>query len=153
MKQKQILILVLLVIVGLGCFFCGTKYQQRKMNSQFSQRVGLNSEGGQGIGRNNDANGTVVKNRGQVQGFRQIIGEIISVDDKSITVKLTDGGSKIILIPDSTIINQSVTASKTDLKVGIKIAINGDINTDGSVTGKSININTQNDSPIDTVTK
>jgi hypothetical protein len=141
MKLNQIIsTLVLLVVVGVGAFFGGTKYQQSKITSQFTQRTGANGEIGQGMGRNNTAD-TTVKNRGQVTGFRQTVGEIISADDKSVTVKLTDGSSKIILLSDSTVVNQTATASKTDLKVGTKVAVMGDTNTDGSITSKTIDIN------------
>ena len=140
MKANNIIVIVvLLAIVGAGAFWGGTKYQQKKITSQFSQRVGLNDASGQGMGRgiNND----IAKNRGQTPGFRQTIGEIISVDDKSMTVKLVDGSSKIVLFSDSTVVNQSVEASKNDLKIGIKVAVMGDQNTDGSVTSKNIEIN------------
>lgn len=138
MKLNQIIsTLVLLIVVGVGAFFGGTKYQQSKINSQFTQRTG---DIGQGMGRNNTVD-TTVKNRGQVTGFRQTVGEIISADDKSVTVKLTDGSSKIILLSDSTVVNQTATASKTDLKVGTKVAVMGDTNTDGSITSKTIDIN------------
>ena len=136
---------ILLIVFSAGSFFAGTKYQQSKITSQFSQRAGLNNstqglEKGTGTARNNTAN-TAVKNQGQTSGFKQTVGEIISLDDTSITVKMTDGSSKIILISSSTIISQSVEATNSDLKVGANIAVNGDQNTDGSVTGKTIEIN------------
>lgn len=86
--------------------------------------------------------------KGQVRGvqtsnLRQTIGEIIKTDDSSITVKTPDGGSKIILISDSTVINKAAQVSKTDLAVGSNISITGDSNTDGSVTGKIINISSE----------
>ena len=146
MKPNQIIsITVLVLLVSFTSFFAGTKYQQKKTISNFSQQVS-NREGqnigrgnGQGMGRENNVDTT--KTRGQMPGFRQTIGEIISADDKSITVKLTDGSSKIILISDSTTVNQSSPAAKSDLKVGIKVAVMGDSNTDGSVTSRNIEIN------------
>jgi len=141
MKNKQmhlIIMVVLLIVIGAGSFFVGTKYQQQKSVSNFRQQI--TGGQGQGMGRNALNNNSGI-NRGQVSGFRQTIGEIISVDDKSITVKMTDGSSKIVLISDSTTINQSTTAAKTDLKVGTNIAVMGDQNTDGSVSGKNIEIN------------
>jgi hypothetical protein len=64
------------------------------------------------------------------------------MDDSSITVKTTDGSSKIVLLSDSTTINQSVAAAKTDLAVGTQVKVDGatDTNT-GSVTGDRIEIN------------
>jgi hypothetical protein len=134
MKTNQIIaIFVILLIIGVGAFFGGTKYQQRKNISQFSQQIGQNM---MGRGDNN----TGQNNRGG-NGFRQTIGEIISADDKSITVKLTDGSSKIVLFSNSTVINQATVATKSDLKLGTKVAVMGDQNTDGSVTGRNIQIN------------
>lgn len=145
MKSNNIIaIIVLLVVVGIGAFFGGTKYQQRKTVSQFSQRTGQNM-----MGRIGNTAGQA--NRGG-NGFRQTIGEIISVDDKSITVKLTDGSSKIVLLADTTTIGQFTPATKTDLKVGIKVAVMGDQNTDGSVTGRNIQINPNIPSISPTVT-
>jgi len=134
MKTNQIIsIVVLIVVASAASFFIGTKYQQRKTVSQFSQRIGQNM---MGRGDNNSSQA----NRGG-NAFRQTIGEIISADDKSITVKLVDGSSKIILFADTTTINQSTEAAKTDLKVGTKVAVMGDQNTDGSVIGRNIEIN------------
>lgn len=144
-KQKHIIMMVaLLVIIGISAFFGGTKYQQRKSMKGFNRQdfavQGRGQGMGQGMGQGTGAS-DATKNRGQTPGFRQTVGEIISADDKSITVKLADGSSKIILISDSTTINQSTAAAKTDLKVGTKVAVMGDQTTDGSVTGRNIEIN------------
>lgn len=147
MKSNNIVaIIVLLLIVGGSAFFAGTKYQQKKTVSQFSQRTGLNGTSGRGIG-----NTAGQANRGG-NAFRQTIGEIISADDKSITVKLADGSSKIILLSDTTVINQATAATKTDLKVGTKVAVMGDQNTDGSVTGRNIEINPRSITVTPTIT-
>lgn len=135
-----IIIASISLIIG---FTLGLFYQKSKTPS-FSQKdnqfqMGDNSK----VGRNNTGNNSDQKNRGQMAGFRQTIGEIISADDKSVTVKMTDGSSKIVLISDSTVVNQSTAVSKTDLKVGAKVAVMGDQNADGSITGKTINLNPQ----------
>jgi len=78
-------------------------------------------------------------------GFKQVMGEISKIDDSSITVKTPDGGSKIILISSSTTFNKATETTKSDLQVGTNISVSGDNNSDGSVTGKTINIvNIQN---------
>ena len=137
---------ILIVVVAIGSFFAGTKFQQKKSivgsNQQMiNKRAGLGQDTGRGTGNNTNNNTNAVKNQGQTPGFRQTVGEIINFDDTSITVKMADGSSKIVLISDSTTINQSVTAAKTDLEVGLRVAVNGDQNTDGSVSGKNIEIN------------
>lgn len=148
MKTNQIIaVLVLLVVFSGASFFAGTKYQQRRVTPGFNNQQLANGTGlGQGLGRglNNDnvnTNTDTTRNRGQTPGFRQTVGEIISLDDKSITVKMADGSSRIVLISDSTSINQSVTASRDDLKVGLQVAVMGNQNTDGSVSCSNIEIN------------
>ncbi len=143
MKTNQIIsIAILIVVASAASFFVGTKYQQRKTVSQFSQRFGLNNVSPQTMGRNaaNDSD-NFAKNRGQISGFRQTIGEIINIDDKSMTIKLVDDSSKIVLFSDSTTISQSIQADKSDLEVGTNVAVNGNTNTDGSVTSNNIEIN------------
>src|SRR3989304_495087 len=117
-----ILIAVLAVVAGLGGgFFGGMKYRELKSRQILGQFAGRR----QGVGMTG-------------QGFRPVDGEILSVDDKGITVKLQDGSSKIILLTDSTTINKSDIASKSDLKVGDKIAAFGTQNSDGSITAQNV---------------
>lgn len=131
MKNKNLIITILLVIiVGAAAFFAGMKYQQ-------SRRPSFNRQFGQGIG-NGPGGAAGQMNR---QNYRPVNGEIISADDKSITVKLTDGSSKIVLLNDKTTINKAAEATKEDLKVGEKVMAMGQENTDGSITAQSIQLN------------
>lgn len=136
---------VLSLVIGFGL---GILYQQNHLKSTFSnrsgqfQQIGGNMTGGNrnnpsGQGQGNG--GTGLRNG---SGSGAVFGEITKIDDSSITVKTTDGSSKIVLISDSTVFNQATTASKDDLKVGTQIRASGttDSNT-GSVTGQTIEIN------------
>jgi len=128
MKNKNIIItIVLLLLVGGGAFFGGMKYQQSREPAFFRQSAGRQ---GQRFG-----------NGGNRTGFRPVNGEIISSDDKSITVKLPDGSSKIVLFSDKTEINKAAQATRDDLKVGETVAVFGQENSDGSVTAQTIQLN------------
>lgn len=108
-------------------FFGGMKYQQTKLPS-FTRQFGNIQDRRVGVGGNR-------------AGFRPVNGEIISADNKSITVRLQDGSSKIVLFSDKTTINQAVEATKDDLKNGGKVAVFGTENSDGSVTAQNIQLN------------
>lgn len=117
MKNKNLLITILLLVIVSGLAFVGgMTYQKSKLpafNRQFAGRA----------------------------GFRPVNGEIISADGKSITVKLQDGSSKIILLSAKTEINKAAKATNEDLKVGEKVMVVGQENSDGSVTAQNIQLN------------
>ena len=123
--NKNILITVLVAVIAAGGgFFGGMKYErQRSPALRGTQTFGAG-------------------NRGNRNGFaRPVSGEIISSDDSSITVKLADGSSKIVLLSDKTTINKAESGIKEDLKTGVKVAVFGQENSDGSLTAQNIQLN------------
>ena len=129
MNQKKLIIgIILIIVIGIGCFYAGMKYQQNQRRSQF-----LGQFNGQ-PGRNSQFQSRLG------QGARAVRGEIIASDDKSITVKLPDGSSKIVLLSDSTNINKAAQGSKEDLKIKEQVIIFGKENSDGSVTAQNIQL-------------
>lgn len=130
MKNSMIIIgLLLLVIVSGGSFYAGMTYQNGK-TSRLSRQ--FNGAPGQRLGVN-----------GNRQGFRPVSGSIISKDDKSITVKLQDGSSRIVILSDKTTINKAAAATKDDLTVNEMVSVFGTDNLDGSVTAQTIQLNPQ----------
>lgn len=131
MKNAKVILAaaILLIAFAGGGFYAGMKYQQSQ-RGRFS---------GQFNGQQGNHMGQLQQRFGQ--GTRPVRGEIISQDDKSITVKLPDGSSKIILFSDNTSINKAVEGSKDDLKVGEQVLILGNENSDGSVTAQNIQLN------------
>jgi hypothetical protein len=136
MKNKNmILVAVLVLLVGGGAFGTGYKVGQLKSRVNFTGRFeDIRNTGGI---RNGTGTGMGQKLGG---GRGQITGEITALDDKTMTVKMTDGSSKIILMADAMMVNKSVAGSKTDLAVGGKIAVFGATNSDGSVTASSVEL-------------
>jgi hypothetical protein len=121
MKNNLLLIVIISLLIGVSGFFAGMKYQQGKQPT-FSRQFGRE----RGAGR---------------PGSRQTIGEIISRDDKSITVKLQDGSTKIVLFSETTVINKAVRATIDDLKNGERVAVFGTENTDGFISAQNIQLN------------
>lgn len=131
-------IIIFLITLTIG-FAGGFIYQKSKIpsfarNGQFQTAGGNSNRSG-----TRSANGTGTPNQRIMS--KETVGEITSIDGTSFTVKTPDGGSKIVMISDSTTINQATKVDKTSLKVGLPISISGDQNTDGTVTGKIINLN------------
>lgn len=116
--------ILIAIIAALAAFYGGMQYQkmQRLSFGQFAQ----GRQGGF-----------------QVRTGRPVFGEIISSDDKSVTVKLQDGSTKIVILSDNTVINKAATGSKSDLTKGSKIAVFGQTNSDGSLTAQNIQLNPQ----------
>lgn len=115
---------ILLIFVAAISFYGGIKYQEGKQRFFFQRRIN-----GQGQLPNSP------------QGFRPVNGEIIENSESSITVKLPDGSSKIVLISEKTTINKAREGSKADLKNGEKVMVFGQENPDGSITAQNIQLN------------
>jgi hypothetical protein len=131
MKNNNLIITVVaVVVVGAAGFFCGMQYQKTKRpqfaNNQF-QRQMMNGQG-QNSGRAGSG------------GIQPVSGEIIVVDDKTVTVKMQDGSSKIVILSDSTVINKTQEGSKADLKKGDRMTAFGKSNSDGSITAQNISL-------------
>lgn len=133
MNKKLISLLILgFVIVGAGSFFGGMKYAESKnplagnfRNLTADQRAQMAANGGSRIGGNRT-------------GTNLINGDIITKDDKSITVKLNDSGSKIVFYSSSTQITKTASGTASDLEIGKNVTVNGSVNQDGSVTAQTI---------------
>lgn len=133
MKNQNIVTLILLLVVGVASFYAGTKYQSSKTPS-FGGFTNGNRRAVQISGTPNQQ----FRNRA---GFDQIIGEVVSVDSGSVTVKMQDGSTKIVLLTDKTTYNKSQEGNLADVAVGQKVAIFGSSNSDGSVSAQSVQIN------------
>ncbi|KKR04055.1 MAG: hypothetical protein UT30_C0013G0016 [Candidatus Uhrbacteria bacterium GW2011_GWF2_39_13] len=137
MKKILLSVIATVVIVGGGAFFGGMQYATSQtpdmgdLASRFgnfdpSQRLGMS--GGPGGFARSQADG----------GF--VSGEILSMDAESMTIKLPDGGSKLIFFSDVSKINKMTEGSLADLATGTTITVTGTSNDDGSVTASTFQI-------------
>lgn len=133
MKNNYLFTAGTAVIVGAAAFFGGVKYQQMRPPSP------VDSQSQNGAQRANGQNRSGFRMGGQ--GFRPVFGEVVSKDDKSVTLKLQDQSSKIVMFNDKTTVSKSSEGSSSDIKTGDKIMVMGSNNSDGSVTAQNIQLN------------
>lgn len=128
--KKYTPIVITAIIVGVIAFYGGMKYGvSNNTNQQTTIGQGSYQQG---------------QSRQKIAGFGQngsaVTGSIISKDDKSITVQTRDGGSKIIFISSSTEVMKSIQGTVNDLLNGKQITAMGSANSDGSITGQTVQI-------------
>lgn len=124
MKNPILIAVIAALVVGAGAFFGGMKYQETKAATNNRNRIE-----GQRFGQRSSGN------------FQPVRGEITSADNGSITVKMQDGSSKIVLVSDTTAITEAKSAPKESLTNGTKVMVFGSNNSDGSVTAQNIQLN------------
>ncbi len=127
MKNNNLLLTALVaIVVGGAAFFGGMKYQQSQMAAtQSAARAQFGSRGG-GAARN---------------GARGVVGEIISTDGKTMTLKLADGSSKIVILSSSVAIYKATAGTLADLSTGARVSVFGTDNADGTVSAQNIQLN------------
>lgn len=128
--KKNITIALVIVLVAAASFYGGTLYgaKGKKATPDFSRMGVPGQQNGSGMKRNLGQNG----------GF--INGSLLSQDDKSLTVKLPDGGSKIIFWSEATQFMKMASSSREQLVIGDEIMVNGTTNTDGSILAQTIQV-------------
>ncbi len=126
--NKLIPIIAAVIIVGGGSFYAGMKYDQNQSSAARGRNFGSLSQGRgqQGMGMRGGG------------GF--VIGDVVTKDDKSITVKLRDGGSSIVFFTASTTVVKSTEGGAQGVVIGKQVSVMGTKNQDGSVNAQSIQI-------------
>jgi hypothetical protein len=136
MKRWLIPVVAVVVIaVGVGCFFGGraTVSTTAKVPAGFPTSGAMSGSGAQG------AYGAYA-GRGGRGGGNMVIGSIIANDGTTITVKTSNGSTKMVLFSGSTTISKTETGSASDLKVGQEVSVTGSTNTDNTVTATRISV-------------
>lgn len=134
-KKNIIIVTMLVLVVGGGGFFAGSAYQKSK-----AQRIADNNDEGM---RGRNAFSDHQRNiGGGIMGSGQMVaGEVINKDEESITLKIQDGGSKIVFVSEETSVRKAEEGSLDDLSEGIQVMVFGSENPDGSVSANNIQLN------------
>lgn len=128
--NKNIIAAVGAIILLAGGFYGGMAYAK----SSTPTRSGISPMNGQ------FRNGGVGGVGGIRTGAGFTAGEIISRDATSITIKMQDGSTKIILIGSGSQVMKTTNGSAQDLTMGTGVSVTGSANADGSITAQSIQI-------------
>lgn len=146
MKNMNLVIAVVasgVVFGGLG-FWGGKFYSSNRIDDNFAGNR-INNQNGRGMMTNKrdgqNSNTNKAAGNGMTRGGGMIVGEVSSIDGESMTVKQSDGSSKIIVLTNTTKYTISAESSREKLSVGTKIAVMGETTTDGSTTATSVELN------------
>lgn len=140
MKKIIFVFIAVLLAVG-GAFYGGMKYQQSKSpfgNLSRENFQNLSSEQRQQLQAN--VGNTIAGGADRRASSNFISGEVIAIDEQSLTIKMPEGGSKIVLYSGATEISKFTNGNSGDLEVGKTISVTGETNDDGSITAQSIQI-------------
>lgn len=121
------------LVIAVVFFYGGVKYGQ-----SYSSATVAGSAASRGAIGNGQFGQRRVGGAGGMGGFTS--GEVLSKDDKSITLKLRSGGSMLIFVASSTPILKSTAGSADDIQIGAQVMVNGNTNSDGSMSAQSVQI-------------
>jgi hypothetical protein len=147
MKNNTLIIACVLVAVvfGGGGFYGGMQYANAQRPSgaaRFAGATGANA--GQFVRGQNGQNGQ----GGQRGGFGGgASGQVVSKDDKSLTLSIMGGGSKVVYYSASTTVNKTAAGSLDDVAQGSNVMVIGSSNADGSVTASMIQLRPADQAP------
>jgi len=132
-KKNLIISIIIIIILLILSFLGGIKYQQKSQkiaqlmpngqpsfgSQQFNGQYGFNSPTRKGNMNGNRINNNIGNNE------RSISGEIIDKSNDTITVKLPNGSTQIIIYSSNTKVEKISEGKLDDLKVGNNITISG----------------------------
>jgi hypothetical protein len=143
MKRWLIPVAIVVVIaVGLGAFFGGRAIGGGTPSPEQAMKVlqNLTAEQRQALAQSSGSSGAAAgaPTGAAGPGGNMTSGSILSRDANSITVKLSDGSTKLVLYSDSTTISVNKDGSSSDLTTGQEVRVSGTSNSDGTITATSI---------------
>lgn len=139
MKNKNYIIAsVIIIIFTTSAFFLGSYTSKNK-------GIEMRKTGQFGIPDNGnmprfDRTGSGSPSNGRMIQGKLVNGEVLSNDGTVMSVKLDNGGSKIIITSQNTKFNKIIEANIKDVSIGKSVMVTGESNPDGSMTANNIQI-------------
>ena len=139
MNKKILIIIIALIVVGGGAFYGGLTLGK----TQQPQGLTDMQNAGDFAGRSGMNNGSFAGPPGAVGRTEDSVnlrGSVLSVDDDgSVVLELADnGGSKIVMLSDSTQIMETKAVESGELTEGKSVIVMGTTNDDGTVSADNI---------------
>lgn len=137
-KPVQIVVVALAALVfGAGGFYGGMAYQKSQLPA-FARNGGpFGAEAGAGQGTPGTGMRGAFGGNGQ---NRPVAGEIVEQDDDSVTVKLPDGSTRIVMLSSKTEISKPTSGKIDDLKKGEQIMAVGTEGSDGTLVAETVTL-------------
>lgn len=136
-NQKLIAVAAVALAIGAaGGYFAGTSVS-KQADSRRPGQFAANFDGtrmGDRTGTGMTARGGTGRNLGLTRG------EVLQVGEGSLTVKLPDGGSRVVLFDDSVQVTSCSAGDSSLLQAGQQVMANGSVGSDGSVAAQTIQI-------------
>lgn len=136
--MKPIYVVILVVVIAAAAFWGGVTYQKSKTPSFAGARAGANGGYGRRFGSSGAGGG--FGGASGASGMMPVSGQIVSNGNNTITVKLSDGSSKIVDLTSKTKINKTTQGTVSDLTTGQQVTAFGSTNSDGSITAQAVNL-------------
>ncbi|MFH1077712.1 MAG: hypothetical protein V1745_00305 [Patescibacteria group bacterium] len=143
MKPQHIITLVVVgLAIGGGAFYGGMQVAKANASPTAGRFPDGNMVGQRGTGTMPGGPSGRIAGGGSVAN-----GEVLSKDDGSLTIKLQDGGSKIVFISASTTVNMMTEGSLDDVAPGSDVMIVGTADSSGNLTAKSVQLRPSGETP------
>lgn len=132
-KEILVAVVVTAVVVGVLSFCAGYIVARGPKDTVMPPRFAADGFIGQGM--TGDRAGVPGTRRA---GANMAAGEVASLDETSLTLKLTGGGTRIVLFGKDAVVSSCEAGTLADLKEGTQVSVTGEANPDGSLTARFI---------------
>lgn len=126
MKKQIVGIIILVILVAVGMFFAGRKFEIKKA-AQVPQSLNQESiENSQQVNQN------------RPERLDTALGEVTDKEDGIVALKLRDGSSKKVTFSEGVIVKKIVEGQVSDMTVGQQISVTGEDKEDGTLDAKNV---------------
>ena len=126
-KENYIITVIVAVVLIIGAYMLGA-HNAAKAKTAMRGQYGAGMTGGRTGGA------------GGMRGAGFLTGTVLSKDASTITIKMADGSTKIVLYSGSTQVMHTTAGTIDDVAVGSQVSVQGTANSDGSTTASNISI-------------